>query len=551
MSSLEQPAAKNLAAKDTGQEVRLMSPMDFPGPKSFGRLPIKGDVLVLDLWEGGGTAYELAMQGGQPRVRSSFPVPDLLAEPGLADPNIAAELHKSLVSLNITVRDTIVVLPDTIVKHTELTLPRLPRRALAAVLAQKAIEIEGVDPRDVVWGYHATDLAETNQQQILLLACASSRLMAIGRGLTGVGLSAVAMIPSTAALCRVGACFANANGEHPFSLILLERDRARLSLFRNGVLFYDRSARLGDDAEGQRASLMRQVQRALLNYQQRNQEDPVRNLFVASVDLQRGKDLAADLTADLLLPLNVLSPSWLLPHDEEELPQHADQPNGMVAGALLLFSERKGARADLLPSELRTKRRDRLLATVVLAMALCSWGLAALIRARLEADAGVVRQIAQLQGEEIKSLASVEPRHAAMRKLRGDAKAEAQQLQAILGPNLDYDGFFHVLSACINGDLQLTSVRVEVRPEDQKKQPAAQPNEDRRRKWSFTVSGICPRKYLEAQSLVQDAIKRMQGNALLCSVASGPLQQAADPVLGAVTRFGIRGTILAMEPVSK
>lgn len=546
MSDLDQ-TTNAAQAREMAGEVRLMSPIDFPGPRTLPRGMLKSDVLVLDIWEGNGTAFEIEL-AGQPRVRTSFPLPDLFADPGLADPAVAAELHKSLVSLDVKAREAVVVLPESIVKHTELTLPRLPRRALHAVLAQKAREIDGMGEAEIIWGYQASEIEGTGQRHVLLFAALRSELMRVHRGLLGVGLTAVAMVPSLAVLLRLSRSFLDANGANAFALVLLERDRARLSLFKKNILFYDRCVRLGDDADGQRASLMRQVQRALLNYQQHHQEDPVRQLFIADGDLERGKQLASDLVTDLLLPVSTLSPSWLLPHEEESLPAHAAPLNGHLAGALLLLADRSRAGTNLLPPELRTRKRDRLMGVIVIAIALLSWGTAVLVRTRLGEDVTVVRQIAALQKQELELLVTVPDRYAEMLALRNRVRDEATKLRAAIGPSMDYDALFNLLSNAMTGDLQLTAIHVDAREESPKGPPGTTASDsasssERRRQWSLALQGICPRKYLEAQAIVQEAIKRLSSSPLMISVTPGPLQQSTDSRFGAVTRFEIRGTI--------
>lgn len=494
------------------------------------------DVLVFDVWEGGGSAFEIKWHAGEPTVRASLPLPDLLAERGLGDPSNALLLHQALISHGITTREVILILPDAVVKHTELTLPKLPRRALLTVLDQKARELDGVGDGEIEWGYRLTDRPAGNQRDVLLLGASRAALLRIIRGLAGVGLATVAIVPAIAAVMKIASCFLPLCADDAFALVLLEHDRARLSLVKGQHLYYDRCARLGEGADGQRAALMRQVHRALLNYQQHHHEDPVRQLFIADRDLPRARQLADDLVGDLLTPVKLLNPAWLYRGDG--LLGADGCANGHLIGALLLLGDRGFRAADLLPRTERTRKRDRLMMLIVLCVALFTWAATWWFSRRLQDDLMIARQIANLQRQEIKALSDVPRKHQAMVAMRKRVRSEADTLHAVLPGNMDFGAFFDLVATVMSSELVVTTLRLDAHSE-----PLPRTGADDACQYAMTLQGLCPRKYLESQSLVQESMNRLAASPLMVSVTPGPLQLANDPQFGPVTRFEIRGVI--------
>jgi hypothetical protein len=468
-------------------EARLMNPIDFPTPTAFTRLPFK-DGVHGDGHLGGWRQRVRGRPQGRPGAREGLvPSADVLAEPGLADPAAAMELHKSLVNLNITAREAVLVLPEAMVKHTELTLPQVAAAPLLAVLAQKAHELEGIGTGEIVWGYQVSEAVGSSQREVLLVRRAArraaahlsraARRRAVGGGHGAVDLGAVPPL-ALAARCQRGQGVRRGAAR---------AGSARLSLFKKSTLFYDRSVRLGDDAEGQRSSLMRQVQRALLNYQQHHQEDPVRQ----RVHRRRRSPSAAsasaqDLIADPAAAGEHLEPELALAARRGEPPHARGASERPRRGSPPHARDRGSASANLLPPELRTKKRDRWMAVIVIAIGHPVLGRRRL-RSRAHAPAERPRAGARgplaHQENELEQLASVPDRHAAMMAMQKLVHDEANRLRTVIGPNMSYDAFFNLLSAAITGDLQLTSVRIDAR-DDGARAPAGAPGEERKRVWA-------------------------------------------------------------------
>ncbi|MEW6744574.1 MAG: hypothetical protein AB1486_17605 [Planctomycetota bacterium] len=468
-------------------------------------------VLVLDLSTNEPRAIELHRSPkGATKAGASFTLASGPPECRIEDIEFLTALHDALVAHDVEARHVAVVLPDQLVHHRSLTLPQVGKRALQAVLLQKGRQLDEKENREPAVGC-LTEKAPGKAKTLnaLLAAAPRSELLAACRGLQEIGLEPVAFYPSIAALHEIYRLLATESPDGCVALAQIEEREARFALVHGCAVYYDRSIAMeSGDLDSCRMTLIRQVHRTLLHHQQQRPDRPLSRVLLLDENRERAAWIAADFARELVVPVETVQPSSLV----SELTEVPLPCSAVLAGTVRLLASRHADAMNLIPREVRTRRRS-------LAMGACSFLLAAVcIGASLEGRRSLTtsneRALVLLQQTEaaIDQLRPVRDRHEAMKSLRTDAEKRLAVLERTAHTDLRTGELLACLAGALSDEMALDTVSL------RSVESAGRPSIE------LTVEGHCRMGALEAQQAVGQVVRRLKLSGLIEDLRSEPLR---------------------------
>ncbi len=367
-------------------------------------------------------------------------------------------------------RRVVAALPEGSVTQQVLSVPRMGRKALRQVLANKVRATAGKDPDSILWNWVSLGTVvedDAEREDILLVSIPRAILLQYYSVLRRAGIQVESFTtPQFATLSIVLGAGASKTGDA--AVLSVGSKGASLTILREGRIQFSREVPLPFTSDPGAAAerIVQEVHRSLLFFQQKFPDRSVERLRIVQDDATRARTLAVLASEKLELDVEVVDPLGLVTGDDEILSRARAEVSGLttLAGLALYRHLRKDSRLGLMPKEVKEKKINVTVDAITVATIAFAGVIASFADQGFERSIELKRHIVTTRDEEITSLSGYDAQAAAIEARLRRLDAREKERARVLTRTIDWSALSLAVSRAVPDSVRLRSMDLAADP---------------------------------------------------------------------------------------